>query len=628
MNSNESHLVSPENGSLQPNRARDGATTPSSPTRIDSPDARVEGEGPDENVQSISPLTPTSTGSSPASAVGNSEEVVDASDRASGGDSSPPVTASTSALEQQPVTTDDGQEVSGMLRNARVVSPSETRTQGNTMALTQSGEVTKGPRSLVEASLSPPPPPPLPPATASATAGHLPGFDLDKLDPAAREFFLAQQRQLSALEEQLRLLQAAMHDRRAQGEQPPVLQPVQHQQGLQHVRLPVEPSLFSVSPSGPILVVRAATELASTQWRGEGTANRSRVERHSVGATETPKTDARATLVEASTNTSLVWHSPPPREGRDDCSASKAASVTAKTADVATPSTIAIAESDSEGTGDSARLGRHGSRHEPSMIEDDRASASSPGALCAAETPRTPDVTDAPADMRMAQRGHAVDAASQRSDRSDEEYVSSGSETEDDVLEAPSLGVRVPGQDDVDASPRPSSARHERSQREAHRVAIVAEGPASGKKASRTQEKRDNVDHRGDRDCEKSYGKRSESLAAGALGFDMRCNGGGKNSKDRVGKRDLRQRQRQHGLGADRSQMEPPAVPGLRRGASVGLMPVAELVVIPRIQYEQLTDDDLVSDLDEGEVRIYEWPSAAALSLFFFLSSHPMFLQG
>lgn len=308
----------------------------------------MEGEGPDEEVQSISPLTPTS---SLASAVGNGEDVVNASDKGSVGDSPPPITASASALKQQSVATADEQEVSGVLRNARVVSPSETRAQGNIMAPIRSANVTKGPRSLVEASLSPPPP-----ATASASSGHLPGFDLDKLDPAAKEFFLTQQRQLSALEEQLRLLQAAMHDRRAQGEQPPVLQPVQYQ-GLQQVRLPVEPSLFSVSPSGPILMVRAATELASTQWRGEGTSNRSRVERDSVEATETPKTDARATLVEAGTNTSLVWPSPPPREERHDCSASKAASVNAKAANVATPSTIAIAESDSEGTGDSTRFG-------------------------------------------------------------------------------------------------------------------------------------------------------------------------------------------------------------------------------------------------------------------------------
>ena len=439
--------MAPESGSLQPNRARDGATTPSSSIKNNPADARVEGDGPDEEVQSISPLTPTSL----ASAVGNGEEVVNASDKGSGGDSSPPITASASALKQQPVATADGQEVSGVLRNARVVSPSETRAQGNIMAPIRSANVTKGPLYLVEASLSPPPP-----STASGSSGHLPGLDLDKLDPAAREFFLAQQRQLSALEEQLRLLQAAMHDRRAQGEQPPVLQPVQYQ-GLQHVRLPVEPSLFSVSPSGPILVVRAAAELASTQWGGEGTANRSRVERDSVEATETPKTDARATLAEAGTNTSLVWPSPPPREGRHDCSASKAASVNGKAIDVATPSTIAIAESDSEGTGGSTRFGRHASDG------DDRTSACSPVAVCAAETPCTPDVTDALADVRMTQRGDAVDATSQCSDRSDEEYVSSGSESEDDVLEVPSLGVRVPGQDFVDARTRDRKERHEES---------------------------------------------------------------------------------------------------------------------------------------------------------------------
>jgi len=113
-------------------------------------------------------------------------------------------------------------------------------------------------------------------------------------------------------------------------------------------------------------------------------------------------------------------------------------------------------------------------------------------------------------------------------------------------------------------------------------------------------------------------------LAAGTVGFDKRCDGGGKNCRDRVGKRDLRERQRQNGLDADRSQMETPALPGLRKGASVGLMPVAELVVIPRIQCGQLSDDDMVSDLDEGEVRIYGWPSPAALGciVFWKLSFH------
>lgn len=75
----------------------------------------------------------------------------------------------------------------------------------------------------------------------------------------------------------------------------------------------------------------------------------------------------------------------------------------------------------------------------------------------------TPDVTDALADVRMTQRGDAVDATSQCSDRSDEEYVSSGSESEDDVLEVPSLGVRVPGQDFVDARTRDRKERHEES---------------------------------------------------------------------------------------------------------------------------------------------------------------------
>lgn len=609
MNSNESHLAASESGSLQPNRVRDGATTPSSSIKNDPADSKLESEGPNEVVRSISLFTPTP---SLASAVGNDEEVANASEKGLRGDSPPPITASASALKQQPVATADGQEVSTVLHNARVVSPSETRAQGNIMASMRDAKVTKESRSLVEASLSPPPPPP---STASASSGHLLGFDLDKLDPAAREFFLAQQRQLSALEEQLRLLQAAVHDRRVHGEHPPVLQPVQYQQGLQHMRLPVDHSLFSVSPNGPILVVRAATELSSMQWGGEGTVNRSRVERDSVEATETSKTDAGATLVEASTNTSLVWPSPPPCEGRDDYSTCKAASVKAKAADVATPSTIALTESDSEGTGDSTPFGRHASG------KHDRASACFPVAVCAAETPCTPDAMDALPDVRMTRRGDAVDTASQRSDRSDEEeYVSSGSESEDGVLEAPSLGVQVPGQDFVDAMP--PNARDERSQREARRVAIVAEGPASGKKISRRHEERDNVDRRGDR------GKRGEYLATGTLGFDMRCNGDGKNSMDRVGKHDLRQRQRRNGLDADQYQMETPPVPGLRKGASVGLMPIAELVVIPRIQCGQLSDDDMVSDLDEGEVRICGWPSPASLRCIIFLKTLiPCFLR-
>ncbi|CAM9893331.1 unnamed protein product, partial [Laminaria digitata] len=120
-------------------------------------------------------------------------------------------------------------------------------------------------------------PQPLPPLDgggqpSGASAPRNGSFDLLALDPAARVFFLAQQRQLSALEQQLRRLQATMHDKQQQWPPPPrqqqqqqhpqQQQPQQQQQQqqqspLQPVRLSVDHPFLSVTSSGPALGIHA-----------------------------------------------------------------------------------------------------------------------------------------------------------------------------------------------------------------------------------------------------------------------------------------------------------------------------------------------------------------------------------
>lgn len=180
---------------------------------------------------------------------------------------------------------------------------------------------------------SPPlPPPPLPP---SAGGGHLSGvsapwhgnFDLLALDPAARDYFLAQQLQLSALEQQLRRLQATMHDKQPQ-------EPQQQQRN----RWSEDDSFLPVASSGPALGTHAAlaaaaaataaaptmADAAAAAFTASAADASEQVPAHQAmplcesrtKAGETTKgqpiveaeaTSLRASMVEVGTNTSFLW---------------------------------------------------------------------------------------------------------------------------------------------------------------------------------------------------------------------------------------------------------------------------------------------------------------------------------
>lgn len=161
----------------------------------------------------------------------------------------------------------------------------------------------------------PSPSPSLPPQPSRTGHQHshkpailMSSFDLTALHPAAREVFIVQQQQLSALEEQLRLLQVTMRSQQQQQQQqqerhPPRLlvnhkpshpSSVVEQVHLQHTTAAAEPSkqnsIRTLPRKEPIReVLKDVT--ATSQSTGSTTPN---------------------TQVEASTNTSFSWGTLPP----------------------------------------------------------------------------------------------------------------------------------------------------------------------------------------------------------------------------------------------------------------------------------------------------------------------------
>ncbi|CAM9234200.1 unnamed protein product, partial [Scytosiphon promiscuus] len=148
------------------------------------------------------------------------------------------------------------------------------------------------------------------------------GFDALALDPAAREYFLSQQRQLSALEGQLRRLMATVRDQQdnppIQQENQPIQQvnqsiqqdnrPIQQQQQQQPIHVSVDHSpLLSVSSSaaGPVLTVRAANSAAAAMWARQATPLSPPEIIH--GAETTREGEPIKSTVEAATNTSFFW---------------------------------------------------------------------------------------------------------------------------------------------------------------------------------------------------------------------------------------------------------------------------------------------------------------------------------
>ena len=429
-------------------------------------------------------------------------------------------------------------------------------------------------------------------STVQASAAQHRCFDLEKLDPAARDFFLAQQRQLLALEEQLRLLQAAMQDRGSQWQHPLI----QQQQQQQPVRRPVEQSLFSVSSGGPVLLVRAATELTSTRWGGgvERTTDRTAAAEHRiVEDTRSPVAEARVTLAEASTNTSFVWGAKPQGKVNQNRGVSAAAE------DVpASPCAAGKVASEAGDSGDGASRGRRASVGEPSEAEC-QASAHSPPAKRPTVELCTPDLIDAPSHCRTAQtRGGTVNESQRWSHFSDVRSVSSMSEVAEDELEAPSLGRQLPG---IDAgSPRTLSVREARLSKVAREAVVIElDSPSQdGDKTPRKANKEENNGRGGGGKRDKSGDAAKHAappLPAGTRGSDEADGDRESAAGNGIGGGgDLRRQW---------PQLRPDVVPGRWKNDSVGPVPIADLVVVPRIEFGQLTDDELGSDLDEGEVR-------------------------
>ena len=63
-----------------------------------------------------------------------------------------------------------------------------------------------------------------------------------------------------------------------------------------------------------------------------------------------------------------------------------------------------------------------------------------------------------------------------------------------------------------------------------------------------------------------------------------------------------------------------PLVAGYRGSGNVVPVTITELAVVPRIEFDHLTDDELGFDLDEGEVRIFFFYCYGFLSLFLIIT--------
>lgn len=484
------------------------------------------------------------------------------------------------------------------------------------------------------------------------------GLDLLALDPAAREYFLSQQRQLSALEEQLHRLQAAMRDQQRQQLQP-MHQPMQQQQ--QQLQQPTTmsvdhlPRLSVSSPAattGPMSTVRASNANAAVTMR-EQTGTQSPPPFASMVGSEL--TDARtASTVEAGTNTSFSWapHRPLPT-GVSHHRATAADTLAAIVVDAAGPSTGTTADPPRttpavvdtlqteplhNGPG-THRTVKGGGRR----LEEDGGDCSSPsGGINAAPAaphrggestgPTATAAAAATAPGWTTQRGrHAFRERRQgqrRQRRPRDGYRSQNSgQGEDDEGEddsspvpprssSPEIGFEEEGLEAPSLSLLrlfPGARSHDHS----HPPPASEDDKASGT----TQEEEEEEEEGGEKEqintavaiapdhetCfENALGPRSLGEDAAARrervttgNGDGLTGGGGKLRQQRQ----LRERQRRHRLsslvvrrGGDErtaSAVVPPII-----------IPIADLVVVPRIEFGQLTDDEMSSDLDEGEVRV------------------------
>ena len=481
-------------------------------------------------------------------------------------------------------------------------------------------------------------------------------LDLLALDPAAREYFLSQQRQLSALEDQLRRLQATLQDQQQQQQWQQQRQQQQRQQQQQQppIHVSVErPPLLSVSSSaaGPVLTVRAETLAAAATIQTQAEARRGQSLLLEAGSEEqvtvgegkpSPVADARASTVEASTNTSFSLLLSDGASLR-----SSAAAIAAAAGDACAGATAGVGETAAGPAQPEPRDVRENHTQDSSQRRQadgaDAATVSLSG--CRGATP-TPDHRDeviaSAAPGWTTQRGRSVEQERRQRERhleggsgrdrrrsgrggdvvgarEDDGPGNAGSrsggpedgEDLEDELESPSLEglfLRVPGDGD--------RRRHPASDDERASGTTQEEEEGEEDEEQREEEEEEEEEHQ-PAVVTPNHGSPS-FLVAARRAREESGNGDGSFMR---------------GAGAPvervswerpRGERLPSSARYTGRGAGAGLggvpiIPIAELVVVPRIEFGQLTDDEMSSDLDEGEVRLL-FPVKVICSLGSFLS--------
>lgn len=460
-------------------------------------------------------------------------------------------------------------------------------------------------------------------ATSSPQANSTPlgaalstqGLDLRSLDPAAREVLLSQQRQLSALQEQLRRLQAELREApaRASLDRPLTYAPV----------VAVGASPAGVPPSRTIGVDSAPMMRSvevSPPGRDSVEFSEPEAKPEEVTAQEHeahPRPPAPAVMVDSTTNTSFMWRNP--GDGQlDAITLSTGCRTSAERASDAAEKALTAVHSISTSTPAVPPQPQMMSSPTPRHNEESKQQQDQQQLINESGEKHTVGQTS-PRAARSAQVGTGP---SNRFDQDAHANVISGSEDSGSEADE-SLTLRIPeGADDGREHSQASrgDTRAERAKR--HRLKGTISPPEP------SEDGVSNVESKLSSDVENAStsGKMGKPRAVKKRSAGMIVDP--KPGEAAIGPVvDLPRRRRSHVLrsplheygscdaaaSADDDSRDPVDIeailskplPYARRRPTASLLPAPKLLVVPRIEFGELTDDELVSDLDEGEVSIF-----------------------
>lgn len=437
------------------------------------------------------------------------------------------------------------------------------------------------------ASLQPPlpPPPSLPPQSqAYLSVQHL---NLGSLDPMARDLLLAQQRQLSDLQEQLRLLQAAMREA-------PVRMSIDH----------------APLPYTPVVVVRSPTT-GSSQLRPFGVNDLPEEAVKNV-----PEARA-AVMVEATTNTSIVWgpaaiedsHAAP--TSTTSATTHGAAALTTTTSGTNAEHSFPIERVTTTAEPMSAPPGQRDEQRADDLPAEQHTDV---GWTSHRDTPvrvraRPRDKRDtcpASGDISCSEDDASLVIALRVPGHDDDEHGATAASDFSRAESAVGAAARDDAQRALERECHPRNGGPATNSSRAVSNAVVEMRSDNDQVSGITQEEEEN--DKNIRVVSPSSGVSSVPALASAGTMGSRGDRPRQRDDDSLGRSCAVDR---GGLGVGSGSVnggvwrQPLGVAGRRRSAQTVLpVSIADLVMVPRIEFGQLTDDELGSDLDEGEVRI------------------------